>query len=96
MNDISDLFEIETELKTIKVKPSPCVEQLAQFKEAISSMIHDCRSHLSVILSSAELIEHYGHKLTDDSKLERLRHIQQAVTMIAENMERVSPTKRKS
>ena len=89
MNRISEkeLFEIESQIQAIKITPSDCVEQLRQLRIEMSTMIHDCRSHLSVILCSAELLEHYGHRLNDEARLERLHHIQEAVTRIAEIMD---------
>ena len=54
--------------------------ELTQWKEQIISMIsHEFRTPMSAILSSAELLEHYGHRLDEERRQEHLHRIQTAV-----------------
>ncbi len=47
--------------------------------EVVSDLSHELRTPLSAILSSAELLEHYGDTFDQEKKLEHLRRIQSAV-----------------
>lgn len=40
---------------------------------------HEFRTPLATILSSTELLEHYGHKWREEKKIEHLHRVQTAV-----------------
>lgn len=51
-----------------------------EWKSQMSSKIsHEFRTPMSTILSSAELLEIYGHRLDEPKRLEHLKRIQDAV-----------------
>lgn len=60
-------------------------KELNQLKERFTSMVsHEFRTPLAVILSSADLVDRYGERLTPEKRLRHLREIQKQVqTMIA-------------
>jgi len=55
-------------------------KELGELKSRFVSMTsHEFRTPLSTILSSSELLEHYGSQWTEDKRLQHLRRIQAAV-----------------
>lgn len=55
-------------------------KELSELKSRFVSMAsHEFRTPLATILSSAELIEHYSHKWTEEKKLTHLERIQTSV-----------------
>ena len=65
-------------------------KELGEIKSRFISMTsHEFRTPLAGILSAAELLEHYGHKWTDDKKLRYLRQIQASVTTMNQLLEEV-------
>lgn len=55
-------------------------QELNELKSRIVSVIsHEYRTPLTTILSSAELLEHYSHKLSQEKKIDHLHRIQSAV-----------------
>jgi signal transduction histidine kinase len=56
-------------------------KELSELKSRFVSMVsHEFRTPLSVILSSSELLEHYGNQFAEERKAEHLRRIQTAVS----------------
>jgi PAS domain S-box-containing protein len=74
--DISDRKRLEAELRQALAKEKELNELKSRF---ISMTSHEFRTPLSTILSSAELLEHYRHKWSDDKQLTHLHRIQTAV-----------------
>jgi signal transduction histidine kinase len=74
--DISDRKRRDAEL----LKALEKERELNELKSQIVSVVsHEYRTPLTTILSSAELLEHYGHKWTDEKKHQHLRRIQTTV-----------------
>lgn len=77
--DIDDQKQVEAELRSALEKE----KELSLLKSRFVTMTsHEFRTPLTTILSSAELLEHYSHKLAEGKKLEHLRRIQVAVKRI--------------
>jgi PAS domain S-box-containing protein len=74
--DISDRKRTEAEL----LKALEKERELNELKSNIITVVsHEYRTPLTTILSSAELLERYGHKWTDEKKQQHLRRIQTTV-----------------
>jgi signal transduction histidine kinase len=74
--DISDRKRIEAEL----LKALEKERELNELKSQIVSVVsHEYRTPLTTILSSAELLQHYGHKWTEEKKHQHLHRIQTTV-----------------
>jgi PAS domain S-box-containing protein len=73
VRDISDRKKFEENLRQALEKE----RELSELKSRIITTIsHEYRTPLTTILSSAELLEHYGEKLTQEKKLLHLQRIQ--------------------
>ncbi len=68
--------QAEGEVRKALVREKELTELKSRF---ISMTSHEFRTPLTTILSSAELLEHYTHKWTDEKKLTHLHRIQTAV-----------------
>jgi len=56
------------------------VQEEREWKILISARIsHEFRTPMSIILTSAELLEFYGLRLDEEKRLEHLKRIQEAV-----------------
>ena len=74
--DITDRITAEEELQTALRQE----KELGELRSRIVSTIsHEFGTPLTTILSSAELLEHYGHQWTDARKQEHYHRIQEAV-----------------
>lgn len=74
--DITQRKQLEEELRNALAKE----KELSILKSRFVTMAsHEFRTPLSIILSSAELLEHYGHKWTLEKHLVHLHRIQSAV-----------------
>ena len=71
--DITQRQRAEAEIRRALVKEKELNELKSHF---ISTTSHEFRTPLSAILSSAELLEHYGHKWVEPKKIEHLQRIQ--------------------
>ena len=74
--DITALKQLEAELRASLEREKELGELKSRF---ISMTSHEFRTPLSTILSSAELLEYYGHKWTDEKKSIHLNRIKTAV-----------------
>ncbi len=73
VRDISDRKRIEQELRQSLQKE----RELSELKSRlITTISHEYRTPLTSILSSAELLENYAHKWTEEKKQHHLRRIQ--------------------
>lgn len=73
VRDISDRKKAEVELRKALEKE----RELSELKSRIITTIsHEYRTPLTTIYSSAELLEHYSHKLAEEKKVKHLRRIQ--------------------
>ncbi len=79
--DITQHKQLEKELIIALEKEKELNELKSRF---ISMTSHEFRTPLSTILSSAELLEHYRHKWTQDKQLTHMRRIQTAVKRMTE------------
>lgn len=79
--DITEHKQLEQELIIALEKEKELSELKSRF---ISMASHEFRTPLSTILSSAELLEHYHYKWTQDKQLTHLRRIQKAVKRMTE------------
>lgn len=70
---------IEKELRQALEKEKELNELKTRF---VSITSHEFRTPLSTILSSAELLEHYGHRWSEDKKREHLHRIQASVNVM--------------
>ncbi len=74
--DITERKRAEAELLKALEKERELNELKSQIVTVVS---HEYRTPLTTILSSAELLEHYGYKWSDQKKLQHLRRIQTTV-----------------
>lgn len=81
VRDIAERKRAEVEvLKALKTE-----RELSQLKSRIVSVVnHEYRTPLTTILSSAENLEYYGHKWTDEKKLQYLHRIKAAVNHLTQ------------
>jgi PAS domain S-box-containing protein len=84
--DISRRKQLEEELlKTLEQE-----KELSELKSRFVAMTsHEFRTPLSTILSSAELLEHYGHQWTEAERLDQLHLIQNTVQHMTQLLEDV-------
>jgi PAS domain S-box-containing protein len=76
INDITERKKADEEMQKALVKEKELGELKSRFVSATS---HEFRTPLTSIMSSAELLEHYGHRYGDEKKQEILRRIQTSV-----------------
>ncbi|MBD2204679.1 PAS domain S-box protein [Calothrix sp. FACHB-1219] len=74
--DITEQKQLEQELILALEKEKELNDLKSRF---ISMTSHEFRTPLSTILSSAELLEHYRHKWTEEKQITHLQRIQTAV-----------------
>ncbi|BAY24639.1 two-component sensor histidine kinase [Calothrix sp. NIES-2100] len=79
--DITEQKQLEQDLIIALEKEKELNELKSRF---ISMTSHEFRTPLSTILSSAELLEHYRHKWSEEKQLIHLRRIQTAVNRMTE------------
>ncbi|WP_413172705.1 PAS domain S-box protein [Anabaena azotica] len=82
--DITSRKQLEQELRTALEKEKELNELKSRF---ISMTSHEFRTPLSTILSSAELLEHYHQRWTEEKLLIHLRRIQTAVHRMTEMLD---------
>lgn len=74
----------QTELALQKLNTETCEallreQELNNLKSRIITVVsHEYRTPLTTILSSAEILDHYGHKLSEEKKVNHLQRIQSA------------------
>jgi PAS domain S-box-containing protein len=76
LHDITDRKRAEEEIRKALAQEKELNELKSRF---ISMTSHEFRTPLTTALSSAELLEHYGHKWGDEKKLSHLHRIQGTV-----------------
>lgn len=76
IRDITERKRSEEDIRTALNKERELNELKSRF---VAMTSHEFRTPLATILSSAELLEHYGHKWDDTRKLKHLNQIQQSV-----------------
>jgi len=74
--DVTDRKQAEEELRRAMAHEKELNELKTRF---ISMASHDFRTPLAAILSSTDLLEHYGDRLTDERKHQHLQQIQASV-----------------
>lgn len=74
--DVTDRKQAEEELRRAMAHEKELNELKTRF---ISMASHDFRTPLATILSSTDLLEHYGDRLTDERKHQHLQQIQGSV-----------------
>ncbi|MBD2355776.1 PAS domain S-box protein [Tolypothrix sp. FACHB-123] len=79
--DITEQNQLEQELIVALEKEKELNDLKSRF---ISMTSHEFRTPLSTILSSAELLEHYRHKWTEEKQIIHLQRIQTAVNRMTE------------
>ena len=75
MRDITERAKREAEIRTALERERELNEMKTRF---VSTTSHEFRTPLTTILSSAELIEHYGDRCTPEKQLKFLHKIQSA------------------
>ncbi|GAA6623633.1 PAS domain S-box protein [Scytonema sp. NUACC26] len=84
--DITERKQLEEELKNALQKEKELNDLRSRF---IAMTSHEFRTPLSTILSSAELLQHYRHKWTQEKQLSHLQRIQNAVHHMTEMLDNV-------
>jgi signal transduction histidine kinase len=85
--DITDRKQAEEEVRKALAKEKELSELKSRF---VTMTSHEFRTPLTTILSSAELLEHYGHKWTPDKKLTHIHRIQGTVKHLVQVLEDVT------
>ena len=81
IRDITERKRAEADIRNALEKE----KQLNELKSRFVSMAsHEFRTPLATILSSAELVDHYGHKWGQDKQKKHLKKIQQSVKHMTE------------
>ncbi len=84
--DITAAKQAEAEVRMALEKE----KELSELKSSFISMTsHEFRTPLSIILSSADLVELYGHKWTEEKKLTHLHRIQAATQRMTQLLDDV-------
>ncbi len=81
VRDITERKRAEAEIRSALAKEKELGELKSRF---ITMASHEFRTPLTTILSSAELLEHYSHKLSEEKKLNHLQRIQSSVKHMTE------------
>ncbi len=81
LHDITERKQAEEEICKALEKEKELNELKSRF---ISMTSHEFRTPLTTILGSAELLEHYSHKWTEEKKYNHLQRIQNAVQHMTE------------
>ncbi|MGL6338752.1 MAG: PAS domain-containing sensor histidine kinase, partial [Waterburya sp.] len=76
VRDITDRKQAEADIRRTLEQEKKLNELKSQF---VTMASHEFRTPLASILSSAELLEHYSHKWSEDKKLSHLHRIQVSV-----------------
>ena len=88
VNEVIAIVRDITERKQAEEDIRRTLEQEKKLNELKSRFVtmtsHEFRTPLASILSSAELLEHYGHKWSEDKKLNHLYRIQASVKHMTE------------
>jgi PAS domain S-box-containing protein len=84
ITDITRLQQAEEDIERALAKEKELNELKSRFT---SNTSHEFRTPLSVILSSAELLQHYGHEWTPEKKQELFNAIQTSVMEITQLLE---------
>jgi PAS domain S-box-containing protein len=84
--DITERKQLEESLKTALQKEKELNELKSRF---IAMTSHEFRTPLSTILSSSELLEHYGRKWTEEKQISHLHRIQSSVKDMTEMLNNV-------
>jgi CHASE3 domain sensor protein len=85
----------QTELALQKLNTETCQallreQELNEIKSRIITVVsHEYRTPLTTILSSAEILEHYTHKLSEEKKVTHLQRIQSAAHHLTDLVEDV-------
>jgi signal transduction histidine kinase/pSer/pThr/pTyr-binding forkhead associated (FHA) protein len=81
VRDITDRKQVEKDIRRTLEQEKKLNELKSQF---VTMASHEFRTPLASILSSAELLEHYSHKWTEEKKLNHLQRIQASVKHMTE------------
>ncbi|HAA33498.1 MAG TPA: hypothetical protein DCE56_44475 [Cyanobacteria bacterium UBA8553] len=84
--DITQLKQAEADIRKALEKERELSELRSSFVSLVS---HEFRTPLTTIQSSAELLEHYDKKLSDEKKLNHFKRIQTAVRRMTQLLEDV-------
>ncbi|NES94795.1 MAG: PAS domain S-box protein [Desertifilum sp. SIO1I2] len=86
VRDISERMQAQAEI----IKALETERQLSQLKSRIVSVVsHEYRTPLTTIYSSAELLEYYSHKWSEEKRLQHLHRIKSAVNHLTQLVEDV-------
>ena len=84
--DITERQRAEIEIRKALAKEKELNELKSHF---VSTTSHEFRTPLTTILSSADMLEHYGHKWAEQKKLAHLRRIQTAAETMTQLLDDV-------
>ncbi len=84
--DVSEFKRVEDKLRRALIKEQELGDLKSQF---ISMASHDFRTPLTSILTSADLLEHYNARLSEEKKLAYIRRIQTSVRHMTQLLEDV-------
>jgi PAS domain S-box-containing protein len=85
--DMTERKQAEEEIRNALAKEKELSELQSRF---VSIMSHEFRTPLTTVLSSAELIENYSYKWTEEKKLTHIHRIQNSVNHLVQLLEDVT------
>jgi PAS domain S-box-containing protein len=86
LRDITDRKQVEIELRKALERERELSELKSRF---VSTTSHEFRTPLATMMTASELIRNYGHRMTEDQRMERLVSIQTQIKAMTQLLDDV-------